>query len=400
MAQDTYTRSDTTSTWGLASDGANTWIVLRGTSTFFISGNKGAVKNNSGAYCIARCGTVTSNDSDQTVSITRVDTNDVAGLAARIGDANNWYSVNIGEYANNLTISKFVGGAFTDLAFGANATYATTTTWNVRFQVLGTNLKAKIWDSTLAEPGSWTVTTTDSSLSTGGVGVIADPWTATPLTFDDYTATDGSSVTTNSITFTDQNTLSESLLAAVLTALDEYATVTESISFVPTVQQSEGNGTTDILTFFLATQLFDLASQTEQIDLQPQALISDVLFPSDIVTISTTIVPIEQLIAGEQLSLTSQSTTQDSLSSSESMSTSAIFMPIDLLTLTEGFSYLTLSTYIDLSSNTEFFTVSFPTPSSSTAITLIGADGKLILVSRDGTVTLLGRDGFLTLGGK
>lgn len=198
QASDTYNRSNQ-SNWGTASDGTNTWSVLRGTSAFSISSNKGAVANNSGAYCVARCGTGTSDTTDQTTTFTRANTADVAGLVARVTDANNWYSCNVGEFTNNLVISKFVAGSYSDLAFGANATYATGTTWAIRFKVSGTTLQGKIWDASGSEPGPWTVTTTDSSLSGAhGYGIIADPFTGTAMNFLSYSATDG--VTSTQVT--------------------------------------------------------------------------------------------------------------------------------------------------------------------------------------------------------
>ena len=202
LATDNYNRADNASSWGTASDGTNTWSVLRGTSTFSISSNKGAVANNSGAYCVTQCGSGTSADTDQVVSIKRANSSDLGGLVARVGDANNWYAITLGEYTSNLAFSKFVGGSYTSgVAFGPTTTFAVGTTWNVRFRCIGTSIKARAWDASGAEPSTWDIDTTDSSLSGAkGYGIIADPATGTAMTFDDYNATDGTTTTTNTRT--------------------------------------------------------------------------------------------------------------------------------------------------------------------------------------------------------
>lgn len=203
LASDDFNRSNNPSAWGTASDGTNTWSRVRGISTFAISSNTGTVSGNSSSYCVERCGSGTSADTEQVITFTRSSTSDVAGLVFRYTDNNNWYNVNIGAYLNNLVFSKMVSGSYSDVAFGGSATYATGTTWKLRVRNIGTSIKARIWDASGSEPGTWNIDTTDTSLSSaGGFGVVADPVGSPVITFDDYTATDGTSVTTNSRTIT------------------------------------------------------------------------------------------------------------------------------------------------------------------------------------------------------
>jgi hypothetical protein len=50
--------------------------------------------------------------------------------------------------------------------------YANAWTW-VRFRANGTTISARIWDESLAEPGSWGISATDAAIATGSVGVAA-----------------------------------------------------------------------------------------------------------------------------------------------------------------------------------------------------------------------------------
>lgn len=68
---------------------------------------------------------------------------------------------------DRIEISKWVAGSFTFLA-NATFSWATGTNYWLRFRARGTSLKAKVWAEGAAEPGSWNVTTTDSSVSGPG----------------------------------------------------------------------------------------------------------------------------------------------------------------------------------------------------------------------------------------
>jgi len=85
--------------------------------------------------------------------------------------AENYYYLKMGV-VTGLTIGKVVGGVVTDLASVAK-TLTLGTFYNVVFRVTGTRLWARVWADGGVEPG-WALTTTDSSLATGGVGLV---WT-------------------------------------------------------------------------------------------------------------------------------------------------------------------------------------------------------------------------------
>jgi PKD repeat protein len=125
-------------------------------------------------------------------------------LLARTADTNA-YSAKVKIAANGslvLYLMRTVGGVDTTLAsMIPPATYAAGQQLQVRLQATGsapTTLRAKVWPVGAAEPGSWQVTTTDSTAglqSPGGVGVttyMAGSSTNLPVlaTFDDLLVTE------------------------------------------------------------------------------------------------------------------------------------------------------------------------------------------------------------------
>ena len=71
-----------------------------------------------------------------------------------------------------LQLHKVVNGTVTALGSAQSLT-GTPTTWRIRFRVDGTAIKAKAWDASGAEPGTWDIEQTDSSVSAGGVLAVA-----------------------------------------------------------------------------------------------------------------------------------------------------------------------------------------------------------------------------------
>mgnify|MGYP001822845972 FL=1 len=82
----------------------------------------------------------------------------------------NSYLLKINGYSDTVEISKYVSGAGTILTSGALEPPGSVPYW-IRFRVEGTTLKAKLWEYYLHEPYNWHLSTTDSSLSSGTVGM-------------------------------------------------------------------------------------------------------------------------------------------------------------------------------------------------------------------------------------
>jgi RHS repeat-associated protein len=78
----------------------------------------------------------------------------------------NGYNLSLNYAAGTVAIRKTVSSTDSSLS-SASFGFAANTTYRVRFQAIGTAIKAKIWADGTAEPGSWTLSTTDSSHSSG-----------------------------------------------------------------------------------------------------------------------------------------------------------------------------------------------------------------------------------------
>jgi len=96
-----------------------------------------------------------------------------------------------------LTIRKRVAGVETQLStYSTGFTYVANTVYRMKFQVDGSNLRAKIWPASAYEPSTWQTTVVDTTfVSADNVGVRSTPFTGVtntpPITFsfDDFQAT-------------------------------------------------------------------------------------------------------------------------------------------------------------------------------------------------------------------
>jgi hypothetical protein len=138
---------------------------------------------------------------DQTVQA-RLDHNQaLAGLVARKSktDEGTYYKATVGNAGgvNNLTIWKVVDGVATSLGSVA-LTMTNGVNYKLRFQLqqngAGTDLRAKLWDASTAEPGSWSLQVlgnTEARLQKvwGDYGIIGTAAGANPTVFDNYSGT-------------------------------------------------------------------------------------------------------------------------------------------------------------------------------------------------------------------
>lgn len=81
--------------------------------------------------------------------------------------AENGYSVAFGN--NVIYVSETSGGSSTTLAGPVAATISASTDYNFKVEATGTTIRTKIW--TGAEPGTWNVSVTDSTHSSGRVAI-------------------------------------------------------------------------------------------------------------------------------------------------------------------------------------------------------------------------------------
>ena len=184
VAQDTFQRSNQPS-WGTASDG-NIWGADANNNTAFsISNNAGQVANGGSSALSATLGpAVTDAKVVFTGSISAFGNSNL-GAVLRFTDTNNWYKAYID--GSNLVLQKKVNGAVSTLVC-ASFTASANTNYSLRFQVVGSNLSAKVWPTGTSEPSSWMVTATDSSFASGYSGLRMQTPSGVSATYTSFTA--------------------------------------------------------------------------------------------------------------------------------------------------------------------------------------------------------------------
>lgn len=115
---------------------------------------------------------------------------DIVGAVLRYVDSTHFYYADIGNVSGKVEIGVCTPGpTFTSIA---NAPFASSfgTKYSMRFQVIGSTLKVKIWDASTAEPVKWSCQGTDTTLFSGLYGLCGMPAGGT-VKFDTFSATNG-----------------------------------------------------------------------------------------------------------------------------------------------------------------------------------------------------------------
>ena len=193
-ASDTFsTRSrGAPNAWSPGSDGRN-WTQSRGNQTLSFASNQGTLTYNNNTVTGVTYGALTVTDSEVLVNAVQNNTStSIIGAICRFKDSNNFYSAVIGNTAGLFDIRKDIAGTFSSVA-SASFTSSVGTKYTIRFNITGTALKAKIWQTGTAEPSAWTIgPVTDSSISSGLFGVAGTPSApSTSVSFDTFSATNG-----------------------------------------------------------------------------------------------------------------------------------------------------------------------------------------------------------------
>jgi hypothetical protein len=166
LAQDSFQRPNQ-ALWGTASDG-QTWGADANTaSAFSIVNNAGQVSNGSGLFNAVLGSTASDAEVLFSGSMSSY-TNSNLGAVLRWTDTNNWYKAYIN--GSSLVVQKKVSGATTILG-SVPFTATPGTSYTLRFRVVGTTLFARVWQTGTTEPGSWMITVTDTTFSSGFCGL-------------------------------------------------------------------------------------------------------------------------------------------------------------------------------------------------------------------------------------
>ena len=95
------------------------------------------------------------------------------------------------------TIALYRANAFTYTSIASSSfSFTTGTDYKFRFRVVGTTVQAKVWLASGSEPGSWTMSVTDTVVTAAGQAVInvqGGGDAGMSVDFDDITLTDGDS---------------------------------------------------------------------------------------------------------------------------------------------------------------------------------------------------------------
>ena len=166
IAQDTFHRTNQ-SNWGSASDGLKWGGDANSSSVFSISNNSGQVSNGSTSYSAVLGPGAANAEVLFSGSISNFNSTNF-GAVLRWTDGNDWYKAYID--GSNLVLQKKVNGTTTILkqvSFAAKAS----TSYTMRFNIKGSTLSVKVWQTGTTEPSSWMATATDSTFSSGYCGL-------------------------------------------------------------------------------------------------------------------------------------------------------------------------------------------------------------------------------------
>ncbi|MDQ6659551.1 MAG: hypothetical protein M3Z24_01135, partial [Chloroflexota bacterium] len=138
-------------------------------NNFSINNQMGQVASNATkAYSGLLGSTVTNAETVFSGSVSNF-TGSKLGTVQRWIDNNNWYEAMI--TGTKLIIQKKVNGTLTTLG-QISFSSLSGTSYTLRFNLMGTMLSAKAWQTGTSEPSNWMVTTMDSSLSSGFCGLL------------------------------------------------------------------------------------------------------------------------------------------------------------------------------------------------------------------------------------
>lgn len=231
LATDTFAGRTVGSGWGTASDG-KTWSLKNG-SFLVLSVGSNEGKCNHGGPGEMLLGSGTPTDCEGLIRLSQGDAADLVGLILRDdGTGNNNYMCGIGEFANDLVIYKIASGSRSYIDIQATGiTISAGSFYWIRFQIIGTALKARIWANGSSEPGTWLCSGTDATYASGQYGVYLNTQTATDAQFDTYSVNDtNAGPTTNTRTVTTSAALQTTNTRTVTTSAALQTTTTRTVS--------------------------------------------------------------------------------------------------------------------------------------------------------------------------
>ncbi len=189
---DTFVRANQNG-WGVASDGES-WTFTGAANANSISNNEGVIAASGGGDVHAQLGSQTLQNPLITCRIAINSSGDIAGIQGRFSSASGTTCYKLLWYSGNIHINKAVNGTNTQLISTAFTMTPGTFYW-FKLQINGSAIYGKIWQDGTLEPGSWTVSATDTSITgAGGFAVLGNTSNGAGCQYDHFTATDPSAI--------------------------------------------------------------------------------------------------------------------------------------------------------------------------------------------------------------
>lgn len=145
----------------------------------------------------------------------------------------------------SLKIRKSVSGSASTISSAAFSV-SNGTTYGFRFQVIGTALKGRIWNTSSAEPGTWDISVTDSSVTAAGyIGIAVEPGDAAGnyVDFDNIVVDDVS----GNFTLTETGAFAEGLILADTLTLTDTGSFTDALVAAEPTDFTESGSFADAL---------------------------------------------------------------------------------------------------------------------------------------------------------
>jgi hypothetical protein len=233
-------RSNVSGSWGTATDGQS-WSHPVGGSTINVTSGHLVVVNTPGTWDHMILGSKTSGPQEVYTEFHTSATTENFGALLRYTSA--------GTSGYMMVFDGGSGGVYIYLEDPINGlttlasktmTVSSGATYGVRARADGSNLLLKIWNKTSSEPTSWTVTTTDSTYTSGEFGLLAKA-SSSPyfLTFQavDYPVSDSNTVTevvttstVSSASITETSAVTEVRTTQINVTITESYIVTEVVT--------------------------------------------------------------------------------------------------------------------------------------------------------------------------
>lgn len=385
--QDNYNRANTTNTWGKANDG-QTWSKATGDGTASISSNQGKIVGpTSSTDTVMLLGTVTGTRLfDARVRFQSNDSGDLVGIVLRASsDGSSYYRTRING-ASDFGIVVSNNGSVTNLITGVSVTHSANTGYWIRFKIIDSFLLAKYWQDGTAEPVQWTASASDSTFTSGQIGLQYRPASGgNTVLFDNFFVVD--SFLADYIPLTEQYSFGKVLPPFVdaLANIGEQTLITDTVvqpEPVLTVDESTSKFTPIMLgvdqlqpaisaiSWQVSSALNDPFTVREMLlSTMARTMDTDSVSISDVSTTTDVPVLVDQLLAMDQTlqrigiwQPLDQATISDSASSytqiypfkPDTVSTHDIIVPntinqrVDALSYTDGLSLVEVSLLVDI----------------------------------------------------